>query len=33
MISVSMLSDHRPSTPNESIDRVTRIVDRMPANA
>ena len=33
MISVSMLSDQRPRTPNESMERVTRIVDRMPANA
>ena len=31
MISVSMLSGHRPTTPKESIARVTRIVERTPA--
>ena len=27
-----MLSAHSPTTPKSSIDRVTRIVDRSPAN-
>ena len=31
MMSVSMLSDHSPTTPKESMARVTRIVDRRPA--
>ena len=31
MMSVSMLSDHSPTTPKKSIERVTRIVDRSPA--